>query len=392
MLKRLSIVCMVIAVLFCGISWFSVFNNPAVEKVELSEVEKTIKINSSFDLKVNLTPSKAKIFDSQLTWESSNTNIAVVDRYGKVDAVGVGECVIGVTYKTTKLTCKLTVEPILVTHINLIYSYTKIHPTETMQITANVFPTYATFKDVTYSSSNTQVATISQTGLVTGVAEGKTIITVAGANNVTSSFELEVKNVIEVEKINLSVVGDASSVAFSLSSKQITATIIPANADNQTLTWASSNPNIISVESDGKFLTKTHGQSTITATSANGVTKSISLIVPKVEANYCNIENNLGSSIKELTLNVNEVHALKIEIKAMKNVSGSNWITFVQASTREVEWTSSNPAKVSVDANGVLTAHETTKSQYGIDLPVTITAKIKGISNNVYDTIQVYVS
>lgn len=391
MLKRLSIVCMVIAVLFCGVSWFSVFVSPAVEKIELSEVEKTITINTTFKLEVVVTPSKAKIYDSQSTWASSNPSVAVVDGYGKVDAVGVGECVVSVSYKTTKLTCSVKVEPVYVTQINLIYAYTKIHPAETMQITANVFPNYATFKDVTYSSSNTQVATVNQTGLVTGVAEGKTTITVNGANNISNSFELEVKNVIEVEKIDLYITGDASKVAFSTSSKQITAKIRPANADNTALAWTSSNPEIISVTTDGYFKTIVHGQSTITVTANNGVTKSISLNVPKVEAEFCTIKNSSGKSITEQRLTVGSTFALKLDIFALKSV-GYNSLTSVDASTREVEWTSSNPAKVSVDENGVLTAHETTLTQYGINFPVTITAKIKGVSKNVYDTLQVYVS
>ena len=391
MLKRLSIVCMVIAVLFCGVSWLSVFNNPVVEKIELSVVEKTLTINSAFELDVFATPSKAKIYNGQLIWASSNTSVAVVDGYGKVNAVGVGDCVISVSYKTTKLTCELTVEPVLVTKISLIYAYTKIHPAETMQITVNVFPIDATFKDVTYSSSNPAVATVSQTGLVTGVAEGKTTITVDGANGISNSFELEVKNVIEVEKIDLHITGDASKVEFSTSSKKITTQITPANADNAILTWTSSNPEIVSVTSDGYFQTIIHGQSTITATANNGVTKSITLNVPKVEASFCTIENSSGKSISEQRLTVGSTFALKLDIFSIKSIAYNKFVS-VEASTREVEWTSSDPSKVSVDENGVLTAHETTLTQYGIDFPVTITAKIKGVSKNVYDTLQVYVS
>ena len=64
------------------------------------------------------------------------------------------------------------------------------------QLTPSILPTYATDKSLTWSSSNTSVATVSQTGVVKGVAEGTTTITVTTSNGKKATCEVTVHQTV----------------------------------------------------------------------------------------------------------------------------------------------------------------------------------------------------
>lgn len=391
MLRKISIIMITIAVTLCLVAGISVYVNPAIEEIRLNESEKTISIGSYFDLNLGVSPSKIDVEEFLIDWDSSNESVVSVSG-GRVRGVSLGTATITATYKGLKAECEVTVEPVYVSSIELEYDYSVIHPNETMQVTATVLPNNATFKGIDWSSSNTSVATITNDGLITGAEVGKTIITAGGANGIEKTFELEVKETIEVESVSIEVSVNPSEVKFALGARQATYVVVPANADVGSVSWGSTNSAVISVDQSGKYTTHTDGYATISVTTANGKTSSLAMYIPKVVADICNIKNSSGKTISNLTMNVGQQHQLKIDINAMKS-SDLTYppIIFVEATTRDIVWTSSDPSKVSVDSNGKLTAHAVTKTQYGMDLGVTITATVSGISKNVYDMITVYV-
>ncbi|MCL2413671.1 MAG: Ig-like domain-containing protein [Bacteroidales bacterium] len=118
-----------------------------------------------------------------VTWRSSDTAIAVVNNAGLVTARAVGVATITVRTNNGGLEAEtvVTVTPILVTGVSLsglstVWDSTDIG--ETAQLTATVAPTNATNRDVVWSSSDRSVATVSQTGLVTAVGQGRAMIMV----------------------------------------------------------------------------------------------------------------------------------------------------------------------------------------------------------------------
>ena len=139
---------------------------------------------------------------------------------------------------------------------------------ETHQLTATVLPTNATNKNVTWSSSNTSVATVDSTGLVTAVGVGTTMITVMTlSGGCTATCEVTVISEVKVTSVSL------SSKTLSLVEgevRQLVATVLPSNATNKDLVWSSSNTIVATVDSDGIVTAVNAGTATITVTTQDG--------------------------------------------------------------------------------------------------------------------------
>ena len=136
----------------------------------------------------------------------------------------------------------------------------------TTQLTVGYTPTSTTYKDVTYSSSNTSVATVSNTGLVTGVGNGTATITVTGydgTKNITATIDITVSYVY-VTGVSITSSSTEVSVGGTLS---LNATVSPANATNKNVTWSSSNTSVATVSSTGVVTAKAAGETTITVTT-----------------------------------------------------------------------------------------------------------------------------
>lgn len=139
---------------------------------------------------------------------------------------------------------------------------------ESIKLTATVGPTDASNKNVVWSSSDTTVATISDTGVVTGLKEGSVTITATAADGqgaegtatiTVTPIKVKKINITGVEKIN---VGEKTT--FS-------ATVLPSAAGNKAVKWTSSDPTVATVdENTGEVTGVKKGNAVITATAQDG--------------------------------------------------------------------------------------------------------------------------
>ncbi|GEM_PF-958144 len=141
---------------------------------------------------------------------------------------------------------------------------------DTHQIGVTYTPATTNQKTVRYSSSNEAAATVTASGLLTGVAAGKTTITAEVKTNATTwgiseSFELTVKNVAVT---GVSLV--SSKTIYLGSTSSLTATVSPSNATNKNVTWFSSKTGVVTVDSTGVLTPVSLGSATITARTADG--------------------------------------------------------------------------------------------------------------------------
>ena len=150
-----------------------------VSSVSLNKSETTLTVGATEALVATVAPANAT--DKTVSWSSSNTSVATVSD-GTVTAKGVGTTTITATAGGKSATCTVTVTPILVSSITLSSSTASVNVGSTVTLTATATPTNAADKTVSWSSSNTGVATVSSTGVVTGVASGTATIT-ATAND-----------------------------------------------------------------------------------------------------------------------------------------------------------------------------------------------------------------
>ncbi|MBQ8100649.1 MAG: Ig domain-containing protein [Paludibacteraceae bacterium] len=153
-----------------------------VTGVKLNKSSVTLEEGKSETLTATVEPTDAT--DKSVTWKSSDEKVAKVDNNGKVTAIGAGSTTITVTTtdggKTA--TCSVTVtavaNPVAVTGVKLDKIALTIEAGKSATLTATVEPGNATKQGVTWTSSNTKVATVDSNGKVTGVAEGSATIEV----------------------------------------------------------------------------------------------------------------------------------------------------------------------------------------------------------------------
>ncbi|MDF2942995.1 MAG: Phosphate transporter, periplasmic phosphate-binding protein PstS [Herbinix sp.] len=137
-----------------------------------------IEPDSSFSLAPSVVPSDTT--NQKLTFTSSNSAVATVSSTGLVVGVSAGSATI--TAKTNDGTnisrsCKVTVaDP--VTSVKLNKSSANLEVGKTLTLKATINPSFATNDKVTWKSSDTTIATVSSTGIITGKKAGKVNITV----------------------------------------------------------------------------------------------------------------------------------------------------------------------------------------------------------------------
>jgi uncharacterized protein YjdB len=151
-------------------------------EIELNKPYLRLYKNNTEQLKETIAPVTSS--DKSVTWSSSDSSVVSVDSKGNVYAVKEGTAVITVKTNDSGLTAKCevrVVEP--VTGITLDKSSIKVLENySNIKLTATIQPSNAYDKSITWSSSNTKVATVSNSGFVHGVSKGIAVITAYTVN------------------------------------------------------------------------------------------------------------------------------------------------------------------------------------------------------------------
>jgi uncharacterized protein YjdB len=178
----------------------------------------------------------------------------------------------GSVYLTT-----CNVQPIAVTGVTISPATTSICIGSTQQLTPTVSPANATNKNVSYTSSNTAIATVNSSGLVTGIAAGTVNVTVTtqdGAKTATSAVTISACNV-PVTGVTVSPTTQSLNIGGTI---QLTATIAPSNATNKSVTWSTSNASAATVNSTGLVTSVGAGSANITVTTVDQSKTAVSVI------------------------------------------------------------------------------------------------------------------
>ena len=176
----------------------------------------------------------------------------------------------------------------------------------TTQLSATIYPDYAK-SELIWKSSDETIATVDNTGLVSGEAQGDVVITAyaTDGSRVIRRFNLHVDPAEgEIKKItNIDLAADKTEIELITGEKvNITATVTPADATNQTLVWASQNPTVATVV-DGVVTPVGVGTATITATAQDG-----SGVVSSIDINVVDnsIEVNNGCDMERVSAGCNQ--------------------------------------------------------------------------------------
>lgn len=150
---------------------------------------------------------------------------------------------------------------------------------ETAQLTAEVTPSYADNKRVTWQSSDEKVATVDENGKVTAVGNGTATITATSVSgSYTATVSVTVKIPVEIQK--LTIEAEKETLTKIGESTELKVKIEPENADLQKLIWKSDNEKVAIVNENGKVTAVGNGTAEITVTTEDGkITASIMITV-----------------------------------------------------------------------------------------------------------------
>ena len=164
---------------------------------------------------------------------------------------------------------------VAVTSISLDYTSVTLEIGDTLNLISTISPSNATDKSVTWSSSNTSVATVSN-GLVTAKSAGTATITVKTSNNKTATCSITV-NSKEILPTSISL----SKSSIALEEKEQTAisvTIFPSNATNKAVEWKILDTGVATID-NGVITAVKEGETMLVVTTANDLSVSCTIIV-----------------------------------------------------------------------------------------------------------------
>ena len=264
--------------------------NRAVSGVRLDYSKLSLKTGETAALTATVYPSNAA--NKAVKWISSAPDVASVDQTGKITALKPG--ITTITVETEDggytATCNVTVidsSIVSVTGVKLSATVAELTIGNSKQLTAAISPTNATNKGVTWSSSNTNVASVSSSGVVVAKGEGTATITVkTDDGGYTAACTIRVSkpspSVVAVTGVKLSAIGIELLVGGS---KRLSATITPSNATNKAVTWSSDNTSVAAVNASGLITAKGEGTATVTVrTDDGGYTATCKITVVPVTA------------------------------------------------------------------------------------------------------------
>lgn len=303
--------------------------------VWVAELEKYIKLNKT-QVKLNNNETFRLTADSNtnagIYYESSDTSIAMVDRYGLIKAVGTGK---------TTITASISEGKKAVCYVEVVDgSYIKLNKTsETMYKgqTLKLSSTFNSLNKVEYASSDSDIAVVDEKGNVKAVGTGKVTITASISEGKKAYCKITVKN----NKVKL------NATKFNMQKgKTVTALTVKSKSikDDKIKSVKSSNSKVLKVQySKGKIVLRAVKPSskyiTVTVTMKSGAKASSKVKIVKGTVRT----SKLTLSEKKLTLKKGKKETLTVS----RNPIGSS---------DKLTWKSSNKKIATVSSKGKITA------------------------------------
>ncbi|GHV31815.1 hypothetical protein FACS18949_01140 [Clostridia bacterium] len=288
---------------------------------------------------------------AEAVYGSDNPDVASVDGSGVITAKVNGEATLSVTYKGNTRTMRVSVDGKEATKLKL-RSSARVILGDKITLRPDVTPYDATA--YIWTSSDLSVASVSASGEVTGLKVGRSTITLSSADgSLTAKCTVYVSNApsIRVAKVRLSA---KTRTLYKGDSFALEAFVSPSNAPYSGVSWYSSNPAAVRVDSYGNVYALAGGKATITAVTDDGGLVATSVITVRVR-------------VTSVTLSES---TLKMEVGEVKKLNAA--VLPSDATTNVVAWKSSDSAIAAVSADGRVTAKK--------EGEVTITARCDGKS------------
>jgi len=254
-----------------------------VASVTVSPATVSLVVGAAAQLSATTKDSAGNVLTGRtITWASSNMAVATVSATGVLSGIAAGSATITATSEGQSATATVTVSSVPVASVIVSPATAGVLVGATTQLSATTKDSggnILTGRAITWASSNTAVATVSGSGLVTGKAVGTATIT-ATSEGKSATAAVTVSNV----PVASVTVNPATATVLVGATTQLSATTkdsAGAVLTGRTIAWASSNAAVATVSGSGLVTGQTAGSATVTATSEgkNG-TAAITITAP----------------------------------------------------------------------------------------------------------------
>jgi uncharacterized protein YjdB len=305
---------------------------PTEDTISIEQTDMGLCVNQTYQIQptvVHAPVDKSVLsnlfnFKTKVTWKSSSTAVATVDSDGVVTGVGNGKAIVTGTLDNGNMASVLFTVTTLLESLSFQMSPIICHRYQTLTLTPVFVPSTATDQNVTWASSDPSIATISESGVMTGISPGKIVITLTGSNNKMALAEAVVITPIRLEPDVIDLTIDQTQLIYAVTEATIQS-------------WSSSAPHIATIE-NGLLTPVSGGVVTITATTTENVsaTAMVTIGIPV---------HHISITPDKLALAVSETYQVSPPVIEPAN-----------ATNKKVVWSSSYPSVATVDDNGLITA------------------------------------
>jgi trimeric autotransporter adhesin len=326
-----------------GIATVTVLPKP-VAGVVVTPPSQVIKVGQKFQFQAQPVDADGNPLSGRvITWSSSDATIASVDNTGLVTGVAVGPATITATSENKSGSAAVSVGAQTATTITVAPPSVSITVGQTSQLSATVKDASGAViagAPVSWSVDNPGVATVSSTGLVTGISAGSATVTAA-----SGAAHIGVPVSVAPIPANAVVISPSSATLVPTEQVQLSAVVTDAQGNplsGRTVTWSSNNTNVATVSASGNVTAIAPGSATITATSgtAHGTASITVKLVP-----VATVEVNPGA-VSLFTGQTAQLTAIALD---------ANGDT-LDLTGRTVTWKSNKNGVASVNGTGLVTA------------------------------------
>lgn len=270
-----------------------------VTGISLNKTSLELPENESEQLIATIEPHNAS--DKSITWTSSDISVAMVSRDGTVYAIKPGQATIMATSVDGGFValCKVTVtaKTVIAESLSLSISSSSLTIGETLQLYSTIQPENTTNKNIRWTSTNTEIATVTESGLVTAIKEGNVqiIASTTDGSNLSAICEISISSrFVPISQIAI----NPSSVRLAIGENlNLQAIITPTDATNKSITWSSTNSSVVTVDSNGLLTAKGSGNAIIIAFTQDGTNLHAT----------CTVDVDKNSNINDIEITPNDI-------------------------------------------------------------------------------------
>ncbi len=317
-----------------AVSQFTFTVKQQVTDIQIPEDTVVLEYGQTYTFAPVVLPENA--FDKSLDYISSDESIITVED-GTATATGTGTATVTLVSLCgkDKIEKQCSIKVIVLPAGIDMEKDISVEKTKTYQLNAVLSPDNVTEAEIIWTSSDEEIATVDENGVVTALKAGTAII--RAQSEIEEIFaECTVTVYVNSEKIELT----ADKYELYIGEEfTLGATVLPEDTTNKNITYTSSDEEVITVDSEGKITAVGKGTATVTVTAADtGITSVCEVTVRKHAEGISMAEDAVAYVGRTLKLTAD--------------------VLPLDADNRNVRWSVSDTRTASVDADGVLTAHE----------------------------------